>query len=92
VLAGHWIDFAYGKDPWPLYGESSYWMRYGPDDGFNVVSEAEDESVRKYAILQKIIGMGILDSLFEAADDIAVKRFRMGMFEWKPQAIDYEIR
>ncbi|KAH7022029.1 Alpha/Beta hydrolase protein [Ilyonectria destructans] len=91
-MANHFIDFAYGKAPWPCISEGASWMRYGPDDGFKVVSEAEDEQVRKYSRMQKIILMGVYQEFTLAVDDIAGKRHRMGTFEWKPDANGYETR
>ncbi|KAF2994883.1 hypothetical protein E8E14_003096 [Neopestalotiopsis sp. 37M] len=83
-LADHWIDFAYGKDPWPRIGNGASWMRYGADDSCQVVTETEDEPVRLYSRMQKIIDMGVYEELIAAVDRIAVKRDRMGNFEWAP--------
>ncbi|KAH7133785.1 Alpha/Beta hydrolase protein [Dactylonectria macrodidyma] len=88
-MVNHFIDFAYGKDPWPRISEGKSWMRYGPDDVCKVVTEAEDEEVRRYSRMDKIIGMGVYEDFTLAVDDIAVKRHRMGTFEWKPEAIGH---
>lgn len=45
-IANYWIDFSYGKDPWPRISENSTWMRFGPDEECKVVTESEDEAVR----------------------------------------------
>lgn len=84
LMAGHWIDFAYGLDPWPRFSANSQWMRYGPDDGCTILTEAQDEPVRRYDRTRDIMAMGSYDRFVEAVDDIAVKRFRMGKFLWNP--------
>jgi carboxylesterase type B len=87
VMANHFLDFAYGKDPWPRVSQGASWMRYGPSESCKIVTEAEDEEVRKYSRMQKIIDMGVYEKFVLAVDEIAVKRYRMGTFEWKPDPI-----
>ncbi|KAM0414737.1 hypothetical protein ACHAPT_013428 [Fusarium lateritium] len=88
-MANHFIDFAYGKDPWPRINEGARWMRYGPDEACKVVTEVEDEAVRKYSRMQKIMDMGVYQEFTLAVDDIAGKRHRMGTFEWKADQAGY---
>ncbi|EEA25194.1 hypothetical protein TMatcc_006584 [Talaromyces marneffei ATCC 18224] len=78
AMAGHFIDFAYGKDPWTKYADGYSWMRYGPDNKCTVVTESEDEPVRHFSRMQKIIDKGIFQRALEAVDDISTKRYRMG--------------
>ena len=83
-MANCWIDFAYGKDPWPRISDGNSWMRFGPNDKSKVVCESEDDSIRKYSRMQKILDLGIYQDFFHMIDDVGVKRRRMGTFEWKP--------
>ncbi|KAF4456137.1 hypothetical protein FALBO_15481 [Fusarium albosuccineum] len=91
-MADNFIDFAYGKDPWPRISDGAYWMRYGPDETCKAVTEAEDETVRKYSRMQKIINMGVYEEFTLAVDDVAGKRHRMGTFEWKSDQAGYVAR
>ncbi|KAM0543289.1 hypothetical protein ACHAPJ_012373 [Fusarium lateritium] len=87
AIASQYIDFAYGKDPWTRFSQGQSWMRYGPDAAYKVVTEAEDEAIRRYSRLQKIIDLGVLKEWNAATDDIGIKRKRMGTFEWQPPKI-----
>ena len=80
-IASDFQDFAYGKEPWPPVGVHGRWMRYGPNDGSCVVTEQEDESVRRYGRTREILDTGVYSKLIAAIDDIVVKRWRMGSFE-----------
>ncbi|KAJ5465606.1 hypothetical protein N7530_009393 [Penicillium desertorum] len=64
-------------------------MRYGQNDIHEVVTGAEDEKVRKYTRMQKIMDMGIYEEFTLAIDAISGKRHRMGTFEWKPDQAGY---
>ncbi|KAJ5245545.1 hypothetical protein N7489_005641 [Penicillium chrysogenum] len=92
TMANHFIDFAHGKDPWPRVSNGASWIRYGQNDIHKVVTEAEDERVRKYSRMQKIMDMGIYQEFTLAIDDISGKRHRMGTFEWKPDQAGYVAR
>lgn len=81
AMVGAWIDFAYGKDPWETFDVGHRWMVFGPADKWGLKSEAEDEPVRKYSRMQKVVDRGILPALLAAVDNIVVKRERMGTFE-----------
>jgi carboxylesterase type B len=89
TMANHFIDFAHGKDPWPRVSNGDSWMRYGQHNIHKVVTEAEDEKVRKYSRMQKIMDMGIYEEFTLARDDISGKRHRMGTFERKPDQAGY---
>ncbi|CAJ0546565.1 Ff.00g011920.m01.CDS01 [Fusarium sp. VM40] len=80
-MASKFIDFAYGKDPWPRINEGSQWMLFGPDETSKLVTEYEDEGVRRYTRMQKIIDMGVFEEFVFAIDHIAGQRDRMGTFE-----------
>lgn len=87
VMADHFLKFAYGRDPWPRVSQNASWMRYGPGESCRVVTESEDEEVRRYSRMQRILDMGVYDEFVLAVDEIAVKRYRMGTFERKPDAV-----
>lgn len=90
TMADNFIDFAYGKDPWPrISADGAPWMRYGPDEACKVVTEAEDEGVRQYARMQAIMDLGVYEEFTLAVDDIAGKRGRMGKFEFKVDQASY---
>ncbi|KAH8649974.1 Alpha/Beta hydrolase protein [Xylariales sp. PMI_506] len=82
VMANHFLDFAYGKDPWPRYSDGGKWMRYGPNSKYEVVNEEQDEPVRHYSRMKQIEDMGIMQEFFLVIDEISGKRWRMGTFEW----------
>ena len=75
-----WIDFAYGKDPWERFGVAQKWMVYGPDNKSRELSEDEDEDVRKYSRIDRILDMGCYEALVDVVDNICVKRDAMGQF------------
>ncbi|KAH7232657.1 hypothetical protein MRS44_011901 [Fusarium solani] len=79
-MADHFIDFAYGKDPWPRISEGARWMRYGPDETCKTVTETKDDKVRKYSRMQKIMDMGVYQEFTLAVDWIAGERDKMGTF------------
>ncbi|KAM5377485.1 hypothetical protein ACJZ2D_004854 [Fusarium nematophilum] len=85
-MASHFINFAYGKDPWTRVSDGASWMRYGPNEELRVVTESEDDKVRKYSRMQRILDMGVYEEFTLALDDITGKRHRMGTFEWKAEA------
>ncbi|KAF4964249.1 hypothetical protein FSARC_7803 [Fusarium sarcochroum] len=79
-MASSFIDYAYGKDPWPRITEGAQWMRFGPDESCKVVTEVEDEKVRKYSRMKTINDMGVFEEFVAAIDHIAGQRDRMGTF------------
>ncbi|KAK7424323.1 hypothetical protein QQX98_000591 [Neonectria punicea] len=92
TMADHFIDFAYGKDPWPRITQGRSWMRYGQNDAHQVITEAEDEQVRKYSRMQTIMDMGVYEEFSLAVDDISGKRHRMGTLKWKSDQAGYVVR
>ncbi|RYC89435.1 hypothetical protein BFJ63_vAg7688 [Fusarium oxysporum f. sp. narcissi] len=92
TMAGSFIDYSYGKDPWPRVTDGDQWMRFGPDETSKVVTEAEDENVRKYSRMQKILDMGVLEELILAIDNLACKRDKMGTFEDRPRQFSEDIK
>ncbi|KAF4966917.1 hypothetical protein FSARC_5450 [Fusarium sarcochroum] len=76
-MAAGFIDFVWGKEPWPAYGRNKEWMIFGPDDKWGVKTEAEDESVRGYERMDKILDMGgeVLDRWVDAVDCLVNKRW-----------------
>ena len=83
-MANYWIEFAYGRDPWPRIKDGNSWMRFGPNDKSKIVTESEDDAVRKYSRMQKILDLGVYQDFFHVVDHVGGKRQRMGTFEWTP--------
>lgn len=79
-MLGAWVNFAIGRDPWERFGVANKWMVFGPDDQCKLKTEAEDESVRHYSRMKKLLDLGIYQDLLAAVDYICVKRHRMGAF------------
>ncbi|EKG15154.1 Carboxylesterase type B [Macrophomina phaseolina MS6] len=76
-MAGDFIDFAYGKEPWERFGGGN-WMVYGPDDRWSVKTEKEDEAERQYGRMRKILDMSVFPQWAEALDYIVNKRWILG--------------
>lgn len=76
-MAGDFVDFAYGKDPWRRF-DGGNWMVYGPDDGWAVKTENEDEGTRQYERMRRILDMGVFPKWMEALDYIVNKRWILG--------------
>lgn len=77
-VAGDYIDFAWGKDPFERFNVAKRWMVYGPDDGWGMKSEEEDEPVRNYERIKEVIGSGVLDSWVTACAHVALHRHAIG--------------
>ncbi|GJN66096.1 hypothetical protein PLICBS_000112 [Purpureocillium lilacinum] len=76
-VAGDFLDFAYGREPWEQYNKRSRWMRYGPDDTCAMISEEEAEPVRKYSRMNAIVNAGIFENWVAAMDDLANRTTHM---------------
>ena len=76
-MAGHWIDFAYGKCSWERYAIGRKCITYGPDGEWALKSEEDDEPVRRYERMREMIVIGVYDSFVYAMDDVVTKRFLM---------------
>lgn len=59
-VAGDYIDFAYGRDPFERFGEGHRRMDYGRDDEWRVKSEEEDESKRGYSRWRELQKAGLM--------------------------------
>ncbi|KAJ4256866.1 hypothetical protein NW762_008962 [Fusarium torreyae] len=79
-IAADLLDFVWGKEPWPAYGRNKEWMIYGPNDGWTIKTESEDELIRGYERMDKILELGdeVLDRWVEAVDYIVNKRWLQG--------------
>ncbi|KAB2568565.1 Para-nitrobenzyl esterase [Lasiodiplodia theobromae] len=78
-MAADFVRFAYGEDPWERFnGEGKKWMVYGPDDGWAVKSESDDEDVRRYARMKEILDTGLFPKWAAALDYIVNKRWILG--------------
>lgn len=76
-ISADWLDFACGKQPWEPYNVSKSWMIYGPDDKFSVLTEEEDNSIRRYSRMDALTAAGIFDRWWQAMDYIANVRWRL---------------
>lgn len=79
-MAGHWIDFAYGRDPYEKFSEGQRWMVYGPKGQARLMTEAEDEPVRKYQVMKEIERMGLQMEFQLAIEDACMMTFKLGTF------------
>lgn len=77
-MAADFVRFAYGEDPWERFGEGEKWMVYGPDDGWAVKSESDDEDVRRYARMKAILDTGLFPKWAAALDYVVNKRWILG--------------
>lgn len=80
-IASDFQDYAYGKEPWAQVDGVGSWAVYGPNDACRVLTEQQDEPVRRYARTKEILDMGVYPQLLGAVDEIVCKRWRMGTFE-----------
>nr|CEG05071.1 unnamed protein product [Fusarium clavum] len=88
TYANSFIDFAYGKDPWPRFSDGAKWMLFGPEEESKVVTEEEDEALRRYTRMKKIVDMGVADDFVAAVDHFATHRDRLGAFDAGLQVSD----
>lgn len=78
-LAGDFIDFAYGREPWERFGEKQRWMVYGDGEGIAAMkTEEEDEKVRGYSRMKQIEDWGMSDVVLAATEDVAMKTYKLG--------------
>lgn len=74
-FASNFINFAYGKDPWERYSKNHKWMVFGPENGWALKSEEDDEHRRHYQRMKMILDMGIFKALVAALDAFSTKRW-----------------
>ncbi|KAF4552159.1 Carboxylesterase-like protein 2 [Elsinoe fawcettii] len=75
-IAGDFLDFAYGRDPWERFSVRRGAMVYGPESTWSVKIAAEDAgSGRDYARMQKVLETGKVDELVTAIDEYCVRRW-----------------
>jgi len=78
-FAEAWISFVYGEKPWKA--EKEQWMVWGQDSKFGVVSEGQDEKIRGYVRMKKIVEMAggeVWKKWLLGIDAIVNKRMRLG--------------
>lgn len=73
-IAGHWIDFACGKDTCERFGEKKRWMVYGPIGQAALKTETKDEEVRGYERMKAIESMGLSYQFLEAFEESSMKK------------------
>lgn len=84
-FASAWIAFAHGEQPWSgscATKSDRQWKLWGPKGKQTVVLEAEDEEVRKYSRIEKILKIGesgvTWRKWLDAIDAIVNKRWQLG--------------
>lgn len=85
-FAASWIRFVNGENPWANNTEDSainnrQWKVWGPNSQQDVKSEAQDEGVRNYSRMDRILAMGdgqLWKTWLIAVDALVNKRMRMG--------------
>jgi carboxylesterase type B len=76
-FASAWIRFVHGDPPWDGDG----WMVWGPDARHRVKSEEEDEPVRAYSRIKRILGLGegeVWTRWLSGVDALVNKRWMVG--------------
>lgn len=82
-FASAWVRFVHGQEPW----ESGYgiWKIWGPDSKEVVKTEAQDEPIRRYSRLKRILALESTDGLREkflmGMDYLLMKRDNVGKFQ-----------
>lgn len=74
-----WIDFIYGDAPWDK--QERHWMRWPESGTGRLVSEREDEDIRNYERMGRVLDLGrgeTWQQIFKGIDAIVNKRMRMG--------------
>jgi carboxylesterase type B len=56
-FAAAWIRFANGVEPWMAQGGRK-WMVWGPDSRMSVKSDVEDEDIREYTRMERVVRLG----------------------------------
>ncbi|KAJ6075305.1 uncharacterized protein N7446_003082 [Penicillium canescens] len=56
-FAAAWIRFANGVEPWIAQGGRK-WMIWGPHSRMGVKSEVEDEDIRQYTRMERVLRLG----------------------------------
>lgn len=85
-FASAWIRFVYGEEPWEVPSQVSQedpgkWMVWGPDCVWGVKTEEQDEEVRRYTRIKKMLALGNGETwklLLNGVDALVNKRMRMG--------------
>lgn len=85
-FAAFWIRFVCGKDPWAIKKtgstvKSRQWKVWGPSCQQSLKCEIEDEEVRNYLRMERILAMGdgkTWTKWLMAVDALVNKRMRMG--------------
>lgn len=85
-FAASWIRFVNGEDPWASKTKDSavnsrQWKVWGPNCQQSLKTETEDEEVRNYLRMERILAMGdgkLWTKWLMAVDALVNKRMRMG--------------
>lgn len=57
-FASAFLRFVYGEAPWEIPGDEWKWKVWGPDSKQALKNENEDESVRSYTRIKRVIALG----------------------------------
>ncbi|KAH7125799.1 putative carboxylesterase [Dactylonectria macrodidyma] len=71
------LIFAYGDHPWEPYNVGRKWKVWGPHGKTRLLTEADDEPVRRYARARELSSQDWYEGLFKGGQDLAIKRFRV---------------
>lgn len=87
-FASAWIKFAHGEQPWKTSASDSrdrQWKVWGPSGRQAVLTEAEDEEVRKYSRIEEMLDIGEPGVTWlqwlAAIDAIVNKRWQLGTIQ-----------
>lgn len=72
-----YVEFAHGNDPWEPYTKNRKWRVWGPDGKVQLLTEEEDEPVRKYKLLRDLWAKDWYQGLFDFVEDLIIKRYRI---------------
>ncbi|PYH46924.1 alpha/beta-hydrolase [Aspergillus saccharolyticus JOP 1030-1] len=78
-FATAWITFAHGEAPWSA--PEGHWKVWGPDCGQAIKSEEEDQEVRDYARMKRMLALGdgvTWKRWLDGIDSLVNKRMNMG--------------
>ncbi|KAH8698738.1 Alpha/Beta hydrolase protein [Talaromyces proteolyticus] len=80
-FAASWIRFINGEIPWKTDFKCRQWKVWGPNSQQKVLNETEDENVRLYSRMARILEMGngqVWKKWLNGVDALVNKRMRMG--------------
>lgn len=86
-MAGLWLRFAKGDEPWSRFGLDQRLMFFGPN-GTAEVNTATSDSVRKYSRWETIYEQGMMDDFGRLSDELCILRRDILDPKVEPKAIE----